>query len=234
MGGKNHAPCKSYLLWSTEASDAFSELQAEFALANRAFEAAILADLHKTGQVTLAQAIEKTQTTINVAQRLDQSLETLLSKLDALAFQELPETPQVFDRIAADLAEIALRFDPATIATVNGHLKNGGFRSLFAHYRGRVASIATALQQVKDDFVELNDFSHDLVRACEENWTTIRLTYCRAQLLIGEFDRLWMYSSLASAEVWCENQGYDKLLVPATSINTGADILFHETNAVVA
>jgi len=65
---------------------------------------------------------------------------------------------------------------------------------------------------VRKDFEGLKK-TDDLVKACEENSTNLRINFVRTILIINNFLEEWGYSSLASATMWNLNQG-QKTMIP--------------------
>lgn len=235
MGGVNHQPCNKFIERSTETSRSLSVALANLWLSNVSFEDAILASIRKDAP-NMQHAINVMDAAIGAITKFDADLVALIADLEVKTFQPLPTTDMVLDQIAAAFAsQEALRFTETAVATVNDHIASqGNFTALFNHYRARAAAIKTNMELVHADFVTLQrDHITDLANACEENRTTVRITFCRTVVLLNELLAEFCYSSLASATMWNMNQGHPTMVQLETAND---DFLFAEIprEAVVA
>lgn len=220
MGGKNHQPCSSYLPESTRLSRALSIAYAQCELANVALEDLILAELaEKRGTVDpFTGQLVASITALDNAIVLVDDLE---AKMDENGFVDLPTLQRL------DLEAIGANFvKHGMVNSDSWHeasriMANGGFRNMTAKFREAIGNLRQLTEQLLREVAQLARAANigEVNLVLEENRTgNMKPVFAMLYTGWGNFNALFLASSILSTEVWYAFRGHGSLAEPSVRV----------------
>lgn len=144
MGGKNHQPCRGYLIESTRLSRALSLANANLEFANVELENLLLNELLVPNPSGTVSEITKHLEQSNAAlQNAYEMIKAIRQKMDQNHFADLPALEEV------DLDELGTTFTDRKMTqlrawqTISTLMKNGGFSKVLTHFEYKISTLNT-------------------------------------------------------------------------------------------
>ena len=217
-GGINHQPCRRYLRESTYLSRSLSRALADFQLANVALEDALLSEMD-TDEARVVFALNRGLTmlgaSINGLNEAKSNLGRLLSKMDELAFQDLPDLRELpLDKFGQVLLEQGLLATLIPWKRATTILRKGGYYAMMKVFSEEIDALHRHTVALWEGFSELREKSPSpgIQVVLERNLPgNIRPEFAAVYSRWAEFNALYLCSSLISVELSYRDQGYGSL-----------------------
>lgn len=210
MGGKNHQPCKHYLLNSTRLSRHLSLAYGHLEFGNAALEDILIIEL-SAGQDP-RDALERYQ---EIQRELSTSgaelghaklaLAALRQQMDETGFADLPTLGKIdLGRIGQSLAESGM-VSLAAWKEVHELMKGGGFYAMIARFDADIDELSTLNRALQAKFAQLGTpvATGILTDIVEENRPeSFKPEFAALYAKWTEMNGLFLASSLMSTELW--------------------------------
>jgi hypothetical protein len=215
MGGKNHQPCRSYLVNSTKLSRAMSLAFVSLELANVSLEDVILAELDgKRGDAR--QILLQLKQSENNLQEMRSALDDLCQQMALESFQDLPTLKTSNLSTLGTLAkQEGLHRSEQDWNEAAAVMREHGFWGMTSTFKAKIAELG-----------ELTKALHARVTAClplaeggllhmalEENGdANFKQEFARLYTEWASFQQLFLASSLISTELWYRFNKFGSLM----------------------
>lgn len=214
MGGVNHQPCNKYLRNSTKVSLFLTLAQAEFQLANVAFEKALLLDLDGK-RSSPKKILHKLEQSKNALISFGQALLRLKNQMDGNHFKDLPTLRTI------NLTQRGKKMSESGIVNISSWIKiqklmeNQGFYGVLASFTLRVREIIEMTNKLQEEFVEASwAFERSqLNQLLEQNMEgNVKATFAKLFREWSDFLNDFLASSMISTELWYAHSGYGSIM----------------------
>jgi hypothetical protein len=225
MGGKNHQPCRSYLLNSTMMSRAMSLAFISVELANVALEDVIIAELG-AGQGDHGPIVSHLNQSVRHLNDMDNALLQLTEQMRKESFRDLPSLATTDLRLFGQQAkseDLHTSKDDWMVAeeTMRKHGFWGMaevFEKQIKHLVSLTGDLAVRVQECSDS----NNASGMHVELEENGKFNFKPEFAKLYTAWSSFQQLFLASSLISTELWYRFNGFGSLLSDQKTIRAAA------------
>ncbi len=225
MGGKNHQPCRSYLLNSTQMSRAMSLAFISVELANVALEDLIITELggdrgdHEPIVTHLNQSVQHLNDMGSALFRLTEQMQ----KESFLDLPSLKTTDLHQFGLSAKSEELHTSKDDWAVAEMT--MRNHGFwgmTELFEHKIKQLSSLTSELAVCVQACSEQRKSSGMHVELEENGQFNFKPEFAKLYTAWSSFQQVFLASSLISTELWYRFNGFGTLLSNQKSVRAAA------------
>lgn len=210
MGGKNHQPCRSYLVNSTKLSRHLSLARAELEQGNVALEDVLLCELEgETGDADAAT--RHLRLLLDALEESTKTLNDLRKQMLASRYEELPPLRTLDLASVGDaLASMGLVSTPSWDRIVAIRLRDG-FYGVLDHFEGLLQGIKEMTTTLDQQFSTASERGN-LTCVLEENLPgNFKAAFARLYTAYLDFESDFLASSVLSTEIWYSFTGRGSL-----------------------
>ena len=213
MGGKNHQPCRIYLVESTKLSRFLSLAYAELELGNVALEDLILAELD--GQFgSIVPMYEHLNSSAQALRKAHEMVAILREKMFDNEFADLPSLRKLnlWQVGAALMDKSMVEYD--SWKTVTRVMKKGGFYEVLLHLERSIETLSEKTSSLITSVRGLQEVTEkgEANLVLEENRPgNIKEAFAALYTAWTKFNQDFLASSLLSTELWYAFNGYGSL-----------------------
>lgn len=212
MGGKNHQPCRVYLVNSTRMSKYLSLAYAHLEMGNAELEDVILSEL-QGGKGSLDAFLNHLRISLEEVTAFQKAKENLRAQMES-SYNDLPTSNLELEAIGHEL-ESQEMVNGGEWNTIVAHMQSaGGFYSVLEWFGCCFANIYTITEQLIDEVEALHDVASrgELNLVLEENRPgNIRVTFAKLYTAWAKCNQSFLSSSLLSTELWYAFNGFGSL-----------------------
>lgn len=210
MGGKNHQPCRIYLLNSTRLSRALSLAYAHLELGNAVLENILIGELDAshTPEVALmfySQVNSELCTSVQELQMAQQTIADMYQQMVDTGFADLPTLGKIdLTGLGTNLAVHGM-VNLASWQDIQRVMQNGGFYAVLENFDTKVSSLIelTEILHLKFKPLESSIANGSLTDIVEENQPeSFKPEFAAVYAAWTELNGLFLASSLMSTELW--------------------------------
>lgn len=221
MGGKNHQPCRSYLLNSTKLSRHLSLAYAHLELSNASLEDIIIGELTSEhgcqGGDHYPVLMHELDVSTHELRNAQEALLRLRTQMQTDGFIDLPSLGRIdLDSVGAHLVhQDVVDYDGWTQA--KSIMEKGGFFEMTHYFETGLIELLDLSQGLHTRFQELkqNICQGTLSMVTEENQAgNFKIEFAILYTRWGQFNKLFLASSLLSTELWYAFTGKGSLTSP--------------------
>lgn len=219
MGGKNHQPCKVYLLESTRMSRSASLTYSSLERANVALEDVLLAELE--GNIgNFSPVLTNLQESEKFLRQLRADIYALRAKMDELSYEDLPTLSTTdLDSVGEELAASGC-VNREAWSLVTRIMKTVGFPGILDLFVACIINIEGPTRRLKEKF-EAQKASAErgkLNIVVEENRRgNFKKEFAQLYTAWEEFNRNFLASSVLSTELWYRHNDTGSILKVQTT-----------------
>jgi hypothetical protein len=229
MGGKNHQPCKSYLLNSTRLSKHLSLAYAHLELGNAALEDILIGELSPDHDSAAAMTCydrlnAEMSASITELGRVQLSLADLRQQMDDTGFVDLPTLQRIdLTAIGAALAFQGM-VSPSAWKSVQERMTSRGFYEMIRYFDNDITELLGLTRKLWQDKFR-DHLKHPVAEGkltdiVEENAPgSFKREFAAVYTKWIEFSAVFLASSLMSTELWYAFTGKGSLVPSAQQLH---------------
>jgi hypothetical protein len=215
MGGKNHQPCRTYLVNSTKLSRAMSMAFASLELANVSLEDVIIAEL-TGGRGNINFIVFNLQESEGHLQKMSESLADLCKQMRMESFQDLPSLKTVnLQALGAQACKENLHQSSAEWDEAAKTMLTRGFWGMISIFEQRISSLVMMTKELSQRVSNTSAAAAEgtLHLCLEENGEqNFKREFAKLYTAWASFQQLFLASSLISTELWYQFNGFGSLM----------------------
>lgn len=205
MGGKNHQPCRIYLVESMKLSRFLSLACAELELGNIALEDLILAELDGQSGGTIVTINKHLGLSRHVLMDAIKMIEKIRQKMDEKGFADLPTLKKLNLRALGESLAGNGIVDMASWKMISEKMLNGGFREVLILFESSIELLSVKTSSLMTRIAVIEDAAQkgEVSWILEENWPcNIKEDFASLYVAWAKFNQLFLASSILSTELW--------------------------------
>lgn len=225
MGGKNHQPCRSYLVNSTKLSRAMSMAFVGLELANASLEDVIISEL-SGGLGDIDPILSNLQQSEKYLQEMAEALAGLCNQMQCESFQDLPSLKTInLHALGTQARKESLHQSDAEWEEAVNIMWKQGFWGMTLVFEQKISNLSMMTKELNQRvFATSAAVAEGILHLClEENGEqNFKREFAKLYTAWASFQQLFLASSLISTELWYQFNGFGSILDQSNQLREAA------------
>ncbi len=214
MGGKNHQPCRTYLLPATQLSRALSLGFAHLEFGNVALEDLLICELNG-GQGSVDQIVSSMKQSRNALFSARSACNALRESMTSQHYKDLPTLRTLNLSLLGEQLHSQGMINSSAWDWVSAMMLESGFVGVLDWFSSEIENIERKTGQLQDTISALSSSAErrEVVNVLEENRSgNIKIAFADLYMTWSNFNVRFLASSMLSTSLWYSFNGYPAIV----------------------